>query len=330
MQSSLRGAAIIQDLLTLARRGVTASDVVDLNRVVFNYLKTPEFEKLKSEHPSVKIWTDLEDRLLNIKGSPVHLGKTIMNLVLNALEAISGQGEVTIRTENCYLDQPVQGYDDIHEGDYVVLTISDTGSGISTHDIGKIFEPFYTKKVMGKSGTGLGLAVVWGTIKDHNGYIDVQSKEGEGSAFTLYFPATREQLMKTERPISTKAYMGKGESILVVDDVQEQRELAISMLGSLDYRVSALSSGEEAVEYVRTNKPDLVILDMIMDPGIDGLETYSRILGINPNQRAIIVSGFSETHRVKKAQEIGAGSFVRKPYILEKIGIAVRKELDQA
>ena len=328
-QSSLRGAAIIQDLLTLARRGVTVSEVVDLNRVIFTYLKTPEFEKLKSYHQNVKIWTDLEDGLLNIKGSPVHLSKTIMNLVSNAAEAVTDQGEVTIKTENRYLDCPLHGYDEMQEGDYVVLTVSDTGDGISADDISKIFEPFYTKKVMGRSGTGLGLAVVWGTVKDHNGYIDVQSTEGKGSTFSLYFPATREDLAKAQEAISTEAYMGRGESILIVDDVEAQRGVAMSMLERLGYRVDAVSSGEKAVEYLKNGKADLVIMDMIMDPGIDGMETYRRILEINPEQKAVIVSGFSESDRVRKAKEMGAGAFVRKPYILEKIGLAIRKELDR-
>jgi len=328
-QSGLRGAAIIQDLLTLARRGVTVSEVVDLNRVVFDYLRTPEFEALKSHHPNVKVWNELEEGLLNIKGSPVHLSKTIMNLVSNAAEAISDQGDVTIRSENRYLDQPIRGYDDMQEGDYVVLTVSDSGRGISSQDIGKIFEPFYTKKVMGRSGTGLGLAVVWGTVKDHNGYIDVQSEEGKGTTFTLYFPVTRDELTKSKEASPQSMYMGRGESILVVDDVKEQRELAMTMLERLGYQVEAISSGEEAIDYLKNKKVDLVILDMIMDPGIDGLETYMRIIEINHEQKAIIVSGFSETDRVREAQEMGAGEFLRKPYILEKIGLAVRKELDK-
>ena len=222
LQSSMRGAAIIQDLLTLARRGVIVSEVVDLNGIVFDYLRTPEFEKMKSYHPEVKVRTELEEGLLKIKGSPVHLSKTIMNLVSNAAEAISGRGEVTIRTENRYVDHPIQGYDDLQEGDYVVLTVSDSGMGIPDRDLRKIFEPFYTKKVMGRSGTGLGLAVVWGTVKDHHGYIDVQSEEGKGTTFTLYFPVTREELTKTAETVSTSTYMGRGESILVVDDVKEQ------------------------------------------------------------------------------------------------------------
>ncbi len=329
LKSSMKGTAIIEDLLTLARRGVTISETVNLNKVVSDYFRTPEFDKLKSFHTGVKISTMLEESLLNIKGSPVHLGKTVMNLISNAAEAISGSGEVTIRTENRYLDKPVRGYDDLKEGDYAVLTVSDTGSGISTRDLAKIFEPFYTKKVMGKSGTGLGLAVVWGTVKDHSGYIDVMSEEGKGSIFTLYFPATRDDLAGTRAALSTGAYEGKGESILVVDDVLAQRELAVSMLERLGYSVKAVASGEEAVEFLKKEKTDLIVLDMIMDPGIDGMETYRRILEIHPGQKAVIVSGFSETERVRKTQQMGAGAFVRKPYLLEKIGLAIRKELDR-
>lgn len=296
-QSGVRGAAIIQDLLTLARRGVTVSEVVDLNSVVSAYLKTPEFENLKLHHPQVTILAELGEGLSNIEGSPVHLGKTIMNLLSNAIEAISGRGEVTIKTENRYLDHPLHGYDETQEGDYVVLKVSDSGLGISADDLGKIFEPFYTKKVMGRSGTGLGLAVVWGIVKDHHGYIDVQSEEGKGSAFTLYFPATREKLAKAEKMVSSDVYMGRGETILVVDDIKEQRELATSMLGRLRYEVHAVSSCEEAIEYLKYKKADLIVLDMIMAPGMDGMETYRRILKINPGQKAVIVSGFSETDR---------------------------------
>lgn len=153
------------------------------------------------------------------------------------------------------------------------------------------------------------------------------SEDGKGSSFTIYFPATREELAGDQQEISPDQYMGMGESILVVDDIKEQRELAVAMLNRIGYHAVAVSTGEEAVSYISTNKVDLMVLDMIMDPGIDGLETYRRVLEINPKQKAIIVSGFSETERVKKAQEIGAGAYVRKPYILEKIGLAVKDEL---
>ena len=251
-QSGEKGAAIIQDLLTLARRGVAVSEIIDLNKIICDYFETPEFENLKAYHPLVVFQTTIDKDLLNIRGSPIHLSKTVMNLVSNAAEAISGRGEVVIRTENRHLDRPLLGYDDMRQGDYVILTVSDTGRGIAAADLGKIFEPFYTKKVMGRSGTGLGLAVVWGTVKDHNGYIDVRSEEGKGSTFTLYFPVTREALTIAQEAVSPEIYRGKGESILVVDDVKEQRELATSLLTGLGYQVTSVSGGEEAVEYVRT------------------------------------------------------------------------------
>jgi PAS domain S-box-containing protein len=329
LQSSERGAAIIQDLLTLARRGVTVSEVANINKVVADYLESPEYEKLKSYHCNVLVRTELAEDLFNIKGSPVHLGKTVMNLVSNAVEAVSDVGIVTVKTENRYVDYAISGYDDVQEGNYVVLSVSDTGGGISAKDLGKIFEPFYTKKAMGKSGTGLGLAVVWGTVKDHEGYIEVKSDEGAGSTFTLYFPVTREELMRKSEKADMASYMGRGESVLVIDDMEVQRELAINLLSKLNYKVDAVPSGEAAVAYLRDHKADLLLLDMLMTPGIDGFETFKRIREIEPNQKAIIVSGFAETERVRMAQDIGAGEYVRKPYNLEKIGLAIRRELDR-
>jgi PAS domain S-box-containing protein len=329
MKGGQRAAAIVQDLLTLARRGVHIGMVTNLNNIIADFQKSPELQKIQSFHPNVRVKTSMDEGLLNIVGSPVHLEKTVMNLVSNAAEAMPDGGTLTIATCNQCLDRPIQGYDAVKEGDYVVLSISDTGEGIAAADLKRIFEPFYTKKVMGKSGTGLGLAVVWGTVKDHEGYIDVKSEERKGSTFTLYFPVTREAIVSDQKAIVPEAYAGRGESILVVDDIEEQRELATTMLARLGYHVAAAASGEEAVEYIRKTPVDLVALDLIMDPGIDGLATYQRIIEINPKQKAIIVSGFSETDRVKKAQELGAGTYVRKPYVLEKIGLAIRHELDR-
>ena len=326
-QGGERAAAIVQDLLTLARRGVQTKEIVDLNSVIDEFQDSPEFEKICSFHPHVRVETVYASGLLNIKGSPVHLRKTVMNLVSNAAEAMPAGGKVTIATSNLYLDRPLPGYDDIQEGDYVVLSVADRGEGISEKDLKKIFEPFYTKKVMGRSGTGLGLSVVWGTVKDHKGYVNVQSEEGKGTTFTLYFPVTREEKSNEQISMPVSEYLGRGESILVVDDVQGQRELAARMLEKLNYSVAAVASGEEAVEYLKTHKADLVVLDMIMDPGMDGLDTYRAILKIHPGQKAIIVSGFSESDRVRKAQALGAGAYVRKPYVRENLGIAVKKNL---
>ena len=305
--SGEKAVDIVQDLLTMARRGDVVTDLVNLNDIISEYLKSAEHERLISYHPGVEVKTKLEADLLNLSGSPVHLSKIVMNLVSNAAEAISHGGKIFISTENRYVDRSFSRYDSIKEGDYVVFAVSDTGVGISSQDIEKIFEPFYTKKVMGRSGTGLGMAVVWGTVKDHNGYIDVQSNEGKGTTFTLYFPATREKIAKEKARLSNEDYMGKEESILVVDDIKEQRELALALLATLGYAVDTVSSGEEAVEYLKEHTVDLIVLDMIMDPGIDGLETFKNVIEVHPGQKAIIASGFSETDRVKKPQRLGAG-----------------------
>jgi len=328
-RSGERAAAIVQDLLTLARRGVVTTKVVNLNSIISEYLKSPEYENLKISHPNVHIKTDFETNLLNMLGSPVHLSKTVMNLVTNALEAIPDTGEIIISTKNRYVDKSIAGYDEVKEGDYITLNVSDNGIGISPHGLERIFEPFYTKKEMGKSGTGLGMAVVWGTVKDHKGYIDVKSTEGQETRFTLYFPVTRQKLTIEKSRLSFEDIKGKGELILVVDDIEDQREIASEMLQKLGYSVVSVSSGEEAVDYMKNHSADLLVLDMIMEPGIDGLDTYKKILEIHPNQKAIITSGYSGSERVKEAQKLGATSYVKKPYLLEKMGYVVRSELNK-
>jgi len=332
-KSGEKAAAVVQDLLTLARRGVSVKEVVNLNEVVTQYLKSPEYDNLMRFHPRVEMVTRLEPQILNILAVPFHLSKTVMNLVSNAAEALLEGGVIVVSTENRYIDQPVKGYEDVVKGDYVVLMVSDTGIGISKKDIRKIFEPFYTKKKMGKSGTGLGMAVVWNTVKDHHGYIDVDSREGKGTTFTLYFPVT----LKEDNPGKGKdssappiqQYNGRGESILIVDDVEQQRDIATGMLKELGYAVTSVASGEEAVDYVKTHPVDLIVLDMIMDPGMDGLETYRKIIDIRPGQKCVIASGFSESERVRQTQRLGAGNYVKKPYLANKLGLAIRAELDK-
>jgi two-component system, cell cycle sensor histidine kinase and response regulator CckA len=325
--SGQKAAEIVQDLLTLARRGVENKSILNLNKIILEYLKSPENEKLKTYHSNVSVETNLDKNLLNIEGSSTQLIKTVMNLVSNAAEAQPSGGKITISTRNQYVDTPIIKHEEIKEGDYVVLEIKDIGLGIASEDLTRIFEPFYTKKAMGISGTGLGMAVVWGTIHDHNGYIDVKSTEGVGTTFSLYFPATRKKTVRKKGFTPVEEYMGKKETVLVIDDVKEQREIAANILGKLNYTVEKVSSGEDAVEYMKNNSPDLLILDMIMKPGIDGLETYRRIIKLHPSQKAIISSGYSETDRVKEAQRLGAGEYIKKPYTMEKIGIAVKKEL---
>jgi PAS domain S-box-containing protein len=327
-KSGDKAAAMVQDLLTLARRGVTIANAVDLNTIVTDYFESLEYSKLKEYHPYVNFEIRLDEEIKYILGSEVHLSKTLMNLVSNAAEAMPKGGTVTVTTGNCYLEYPLKGYDTVAQGEYTVLSVEDCGIGISDEDIKRIFEPFFSKKTMGRSGTGLGMTVVWSTVKDHKGYIDVESEQGKGTRFDLYFPVTRHVAKEKMAKASINDYSGT-EHILVVDDAEEQREITKNLLKKLGYKVDVAKSGEDAVEILKKLNTDLVILDMIMDPGIDGMETYKRILALKGQQKAIIVSGFSETDKVREAIKLGVGSYLRKPYALGDLAKAVRNELDK-
>lgn len=326
LSSGKRAAAVVDDLLTVARGVASVKSTEDLNNIVNSYTRSPECSKLQSLHTGVQFLTRLAPELRTIECSPVHIQKCLMNLVANGAEAIEGNGQVVISTSNFFYSGSSDDAKKLNPGEYVRLMVSDTGKGISKKDQERIFEPFYSKKEMGRSGTGLGLAVVWNTMQDHNGIVDVSS-DVNGTCFTLYFKASSSVESEHLQYFDHQEIMGHGERILVVDDQELQRDIARQMLASLGYEVTSVQSGEESLVYLEKNPVDLVLLDMIMDPGMNGCETYEKILHINPNQKAIIVSGFSEDVFVKRALLLGAGALVKKPYTLEQIGAVVKSIL---
>jgi len=327
-ESGKSAVDVVADLMTIVRGVATGREILKLNMVVEEYLSSAEHQKLKTMHSFITFKTELDSDPLNISCSPTHIKKALMNLVVNASEAIEGRGTVTISSTNRYLDEPLKGYENIRQGEYAVLSVSDQGTGISTGDLEKIFEPFYTKKVMGRSGTGLGLAIVWNTVQDHKGYINVKSSD-EGTLFELYFRVTREEVAAEKEEVPLEDYLGHGEKILVVDDEERQREIACGVLAKLGYNPEAVSSGEEAIEYVKDHSVDLIVLDMVMPKGINGRKTYEEIIKIHPGQKAVIASGYAKTKEVDIAQKLGAGKYIKKPYTLEKIGVAVKEELEK-
>ncbi len=327
-KSGEKAAEIVQDLLTLARRRVTAKKVINLNEVVNDFINSPEYRKIVGKQHNIEVETNITEGILNVVGSYSHISKAVANLVANAADAMPAGGRITIATRDCYIDKPYTGFEIIPEGEYAILEVSDTGIGIPQSDLDKIFEPFYTKKKLGRSGTGLGMSVVWGAIKDHDGFIDIITEEGSGTTFIIYYPASRSEI-DSPSPVYIEDYLGKGESILIIDDAPEQRDLAKRMMERLGYDVTTAASGEEAVAMIKKRSFDVLILDMIMPSGIDGLATYREILKITPDQKAVIASGFAKTERVNETQKLGAGIYIKKPYTLQKIGLAVRAELDQ-
>jgi len=327
-ESGKRAAAVVADLLTVARGVAGTRTPAALNTLVREYLSSPEYIDLDGRYPQVACREDLADGLPDISCSPVHIKKCLMNLVMNAFEAIESTGTVTLTT-SCFL--PDRAWVTEHggeQGNYVLLTVADTGSGISAENIEHIFEPFYSKKVLGRSGTGLGLAVVWNTIQEHGGVVTVSSS-ARGSVFSLYLPAVEGEGQGQAQDVLEEAHVprGNGERILVVDDEAHLLDIASRMLSHLGYEVVCKGSGEEAVAWLQDREVDLVLLDMVMEPGMNGRQTFEQIVRLHPGQKALIASGFSENEEVQAALAAGAGGFMKKPYTMEKLARMVQKVL---
>lgn len=328
-QSGENASAIVADMLTVSRGIAAPRQLCNINDIVNDYCSSPEWESLQLKYPEISCHTSLGDDLSNINCSPLHLQKSLMNLMINAAEAITGTGTISIKTENQLVENNLAHKMNIDPGEYTVLQVADTGPGIPEKDLQNIFEPFYTKKEMGRSGTGLGLTIVLNTIQDHDGGILVDS-DHQGTVFKLFFPATTEKIdLATDLKTNTPLPRGKGEAILVVDDVAQQRDLAEQMLSWLGYKVETVASGEEALTFLMKKSVDLIVLDMIMNPGISGLKTYEQIITLYPGQKAIIASGYAESLDVKRTLALGAGPFIQKPYNTATIAAAVYKALTE-
>ncbi len=325
-RSAIRAAAMIKDLLTLARRGVFQIEPVMINSVIESYMQSPEFHSISGLKPNVRIRVALAADLPPVAASAHQLSQVVMNLVLNAFESHESDGEITVKTREVELFQPLQGFDNIAPGKYICLSVTDNGRGIRDEDIEHIFEPFYTKKKMGRSGSGLGLSIVYGFVKDCGGFIDVSSLMDSGTEFTLYLPIHAHE--EPSSPVPMPDMYGT-ESVLVVDDIPEQSHLAERILSRLGYSVVTAENGRSAVEYMRVNEVDIVLLDMIMEDDFSGLETYREISELHPGQRCVIASGFAENDKVKRTQRLGAGMFIMKPYSMQTLGHAIRRELDR-
>jgi CheY-like chemotaxis protein len=302
------------------------TDVVNLNDIVADYLQSPEHAQLQRNFPDITVTTNLDPDLMNIEGGTLPLYKSIMNLVFNSFEAITPPGTVSLATDNFHLDLPLRGYDHVKPGEYVTLTLPTPARG-SHGGPGTDLRTLLHQEGHGAQRHRAGHGRVWGTMKDHHGHILVRSEVGMGTAMVLYFPASRRELPAREPPPGVERFTGSGETILVVDDLPEQTTLISRLLERLGYRVHAVQCGEAAVEHLKAGAADLVILDMIMDPGMDGLDTYLQVHALRPELRVIITSGFSETQRVQEALRLGAGPYVKKPYRLEVLARTVHEAL---
>ena len=326
-----KAAAIVDDLLSLTRRNISLQKPVNLNDMVTDYLESHDFMKLIDDHAGVTVKADLAPGLWSIQGSAVHLTKMVMNLVINAAEAMPAGGRIVIATANVQAGAGLGTTENaLHQPCGVRLRVTDEGTGIRAEDRERIYEPFFTRKTLGRSGTGLGMTVVWGTVRDHHGNIEVHSQPGAGTTFTIDFPVTDQGPPAAVVEPVPEVIRGRGQTVLVVDDVAEQRDIAEAMLTQLGYAARSVASGEAALALLADSHFDLLLLDMIMEPGMDGLETYRQALVRHPGQRAVIVSGFSQNARVREALGLGPARYLKKPYLLGDLARTVRDALERS
>ena len=326
-EAGKRAAAVVADLVSVARGKKTKPPPIDLNEQIISHLESIEHNERLTAYPGVKIDTGLQTDLQSCLCSAPRIHKILLNLIGNGLEAIGHDGIIRISTENCRFANPVMRDQSMRVGNHVKMTISDNGEGINAEDLEHIFDPFYSTKKSGRSGTGLGLAIVWNSVMESDGWVEASSDE-RGTRFDVYLPASgQEPAAKLLEP--SKQENGGGETILLVDDEAEQNQTMQKMLGSLGYKAFGATSSEQALGFLRSCRVDLVILDMIMAGDIDGCQLYRKILDINPAQKALVVSGFSESEQVSEAKALGIRTILEKPVTLPVVSRAIRQTLEE-
>ncbi len=307
-------------LLIFSREQPATLQTVDLNSIVNDFTKVI----LKAIRENVKIELILDPKIPKIKADPALINQLLLNLIINAQEAIPDSGKIIIETYTRHIDKEYSALHlDAKPGDYVVLSVSDTGVGISKDIIDKIFEPFFTTK---EHGTGLGLSIVYGIVKQHNGFINVYSELGQGAVFKAYFPAVYEE--EKEVTEETKIEIrGGNETILVAEDEEKLRVTVADILQNLGYKVYTASNGLEAVEIFKekSDEIDLVFLDIVM-PILSGYDAMREIRKIKPNVKVIFATGYSLNGLNLDLKDF---DFIQKPYSYEIIALKVREVLDR-
>ena len=328
--ASLRAAQTIKDLLTLGRQGRTVRQGLNLNHVVKACMADSSLRLASEGQRRVNLVVDLHAQPLPVRGSESQLARAVGNLVRNAVEATGGQGEVTVKTARAEVTAPTGAYETIPPGHYAVLSVSDNGCGIRTGDLVHVFEPFFTTKPAGESsGSGLGLAIVHGVVKEHEGFIDVTSAPQAGTSFTLYFPLVRPREPSREQFAEVPHGQAK---ILVVDDDPMQLRTCGRVLARLGYEVEVMQSGLGAYERFSKAVPsgaspfDLLIIDVVLNEMLDGLQIFELIQRLFPAQKAIVVSGHAPSERAEQAMRRGL-PWLAKPYAIETLATTVERTL---
>lgn len=324
-RAAKRGSDLTRQLLTFSRKMEPKLEALDLNRIVEGVRKLLE----RTIPKMIEIELHLTEDLYVVNADASQMEQVLMNLAVNARDAMPKGGTLTIETRNVSVDNDFRcSRPELNPGNYVRLAVKDTGEGMDKTTLGHIFDPFFTTKEVGK-GTGLGLAVVYGIVKSHHGHINCVSKAGEGTLFEIYLPAA-EQLGKTSEVSGpAKELRGGDETILLVDDDGAVRDLGMSILRNFGYTVIGVPDGESALQFFRDKRDDidLVILDLIM-PGMGGKRCLRELLELDPSVRVIVASGYLADGESTRIDETWASAFIDKPYDLEQMLQVVREALN--
>ncbi len=325
-----RAASVVSDLVALTRGRIQKKTVANINELVLSYLQSLEHGERLANFPDIIVESKLQSNLHNSCCSATHIHKLLLNLTGNAFEAVHDRGRVKITTENCIFSHPLQLNEQTIKGsDYIKLVIEDNGPGIGEEDRERIFDPFFSKKEEGQSGTGLGLSVVWNIVQEHGGWIEVSDNE-PGARFEVFLPATKDQQCPVEITSEFEKKNGRGERILLVDDQVEQNEILENGLTNLGYNTFSVTSGEEAIAFLKNQSVDLILLDMIMGKGLNGRETLEIILQENQEQKAIVISGYAKRDEIEKTRALGISCFLEKPVTLSEINSAIYQTFNMA
>ncbi len=314
------GSRLTSQLLGYARKGRYEIRPIDLNQLVQYACET--FNRTKKE---IRIKFQLDRHLAPIEADTGQIEQVLMNLLVNAADAMRGCGTVTIRTGNATHEEMKGKLYNPKPGKYVLLAVSDTGVGMDDKTKERIFEPFFTTKEMGR-GTGLGLASTYGIIKGHGGFIDVDSQPGKGATFCIYLPASAKKVSKTQRGFE-KIPRGQ-ETVLLVDDEDMVLEIGRALLETMGYHVVTAKDGEEAIALYENEGAgiDLVLLDMVM-PGLGGGEVYDRLKTMNPGMKCLLLSGYSIDGEASEIIQRGCDGFIQKPFKLRDLSKSIREIL---
>jgi len=316
------GIHLTSMLLGYARKGKYDVKPFDLNLLVKETSDT--FGLTRKE---ITIHRELAEDLPAIEADQGQIEQVLLNLYINAADAMPSGGDLILKTRNTSHEDMKGMVYDAKPGNYVLLTVTDTGAGMDKETQKRIFDPFFTTKEMGR-GTGLGLASVYGIVKSHGGYIDVESEKGRGSTFSIYLPATNKRVQNAEA-VKTPEQVIKGtETVLIVDDEEVIREVGQKLLGVMGYRVLIARNGKEAVEVYRKNQDDIdiVVLDMVM-PGMGGVEAYDSMKEINPNIKVLLSSGYSIDSKTTEIMKRDCDGFIQKPFNMKELSGEIRKIL---